>query len=147
VLHLGAHVPRVVVELCESAGHIVHVARAVQYPLHYDTNKCMHLDGELSQRKHIQICQSNPTTQSILICCHALSLLASVGLPAARSQRGVPISAGKLARAEPTPPAERWALPGRPVWRVLHEGRLVRGAGGRRLGTDCLIGRRPLEYH
>ena len=58
VLHLGAHVPRVVVELGESAGHIVHVARAVQAPLHDGTNQCTHLDGERSQRKHLYILPS-----------------------------------------------------------------------------------------
>ena len=34
VLHLGAHVPRVMVELLELAGHLVHVVRSVQNPLH-----------------------------------------------------------------------------------------------------------------
>ena len=37
------------------------------------------------------------------------------------------MSAGNLARDEPTPPAERWALPRRPVWRVLHGGGLSEG--------------------
>ena len=75
----------------------------------------MHAVGwrALAAQTSPNLCQSNPTTQSIRRFCRALSLLASGGLPATRSQSGVPISAGNLARAEPTPPAERWALPGR----------------------------------